>query len=235
MGPAAERQAVELHSASIDHDSWLLLWTIMFVILQLCARCHTCCEAFVRCQTACNQVHSFLKRLFLRPIAVCALASVLWLVCGLPAPSCIALCAQALVNLLAPRRVSRTICRARRVGSRRFPVCPRRGLWVRASSLADFVCGLPCLTPVTSQGKRKPKPPAPRPITCFVRLLSGASLAVPVEVWVTALYDADQRVCQSFPSGPNLSTIFQKGCKPGLFIEIAASSASSDFQAKGRC
>ena len=180
MEPAAERQDVVLHSASTDRCSWLLLWTIICVMIQLIAQCKTCCDNFVSCWTAYNQVLLFLKRLLSFPFAACALALVLWLLWGPPAPCCFALCARALVHLLVPGMVHRAVCRARRVGSRRFPVRAGRGQWLRASSLADLVCGLSCPPSATPRGRRLHKPRVTRHTTCFVRLLSGASLAVPV-------------------------------------------------------
>ena len=180
MEPAAEWQDEVLHSASTDRCSWLLLWTIMCDMIQLIAQCKTCCDGFVSCWTAYNQVLVFVKRLLSKPIAACALAFVLWLLWGPPAPCCFAMCAQALVYFFVPGRLSRTICRARRVGPSRFPARPGRGQWLRVSSLADLVCGLSCPPPATPRDTRLHKPRVTRHTTCFVRLLSGASLAVPV-------------------------------------------------------
>ncbi|CAE6973028.1 Pol, partial [Symbiodinium sp. CCMP2592] len=183
MEPAAEWQAVALHSASTDHDSWLLLWTIMFVLIQLCTQCLACCEVIVSFQKACNQVHMPLKRILSRPLVMCTVALMLRLVFELPALSCLALCAKSLLSWLVPRKALRSVCRARVIGSRRVRMrrCQVCGDWVRIDSLVNAVClGQSGSDSASGLRSRCSFASSHSGGNCFVKTLNGCTLVVPL-------------------------------------------------------
>ena len=142
------------------------------------------CEVIVGFQKACNQVHMLLKRLLSRPLVLCAVALMLWLVCEPPALSCFALCAKPLVYWLVPRKPSRFVCRARVIGSRRF--CTRRcqfcGDWVRVYSLADVASFVRHSRNDSVRGQRSCSRFASNSScgNCFVKTLNGCTLVVPL-------------------------------------------------------